>query len=99
MSQQGAMEECDSLEATRNFIALEQVRLRELRLLEMEEKAVLEDENGAQTVLQIREICEETERRLKTLSEVEKNYEQVDQGEQTLITRPVSLDEVKRNMH
>ena len=98
MSQQGAMEECDSLEATRNFIALEQVRLRELRLLEMEEKAVLEDENGAHTVLQIRETCEETERRLKTLSEVEKNYEQLDQGEQTLITRPVSLDEVKRNI-
>ena len=98
MLQQGAMEECDSLEATRNFIALEQVRLRELRLLEMEEKAVLEDENGAHTVLQIRETCEETERRLKALSEVEKNYEQFDQGEQTLITRPVSLEEVKRNI-
>ena len=60
---------------------------------------VLEDENGAHAVLQIREQCEETERRLKALSEVEKNYyEQIDQGEQTLITRPVSLEEVKRNI-
>ena len=98
MLQQAAMKDCESLEVTQNFIALEQVRLRELRLLEMEEKAVLEDESGAYTVLQIRGQCEETERRLKALSEVEKNFQQIDQGEQTLITRPVSLEEVKNNI-
>ena len=96
--QQAAMKDCGSLEVTQNFIALEQVRLRELRLLEMEEKAVLEDESGAHTVLQIREQCEETERRLKALNEVERNFQQIDQGEQTLITRPVSLEEVKNNI-
>lgn len=76
--------------------ALELVQLRELRKLEQEERALFEDDIGAQVPGHLKKEREKIEKKLRALQMVQEELQQPDQ--ETLVTRSVPLEEVKKGL-
>ena len=74
--------------------ALELLQLKELRGLEQEERALLDEEIGVHVPGQLRKECERIEIKLRALQSVEEELQ--DQGQATLVTRSIPLEEVRR---
>ena len=77
--------------------ALELLQLKELRSLEQEERALLDDEIGVHVPGQLRKECERIEIKLRALQSVEEELQDHDQA--TLVTRSIPLEEVRRNIN
>ena len=77
--------------------ALELLQLKELRSLEREERALLDDEIGVHVPGQVRKECERIEMKLRALQSVEEELQEPDQA--TLVTRSIPLEEVRRNIN
>ena len=77
--------------------ALELLQLKELRCLEQEERALLDDEIGVHVPGHVRKECERIEMKLRALQSVEEELQEPDQA--TLVTRSIPLEEVRRNIN
>ena len=77
--------------------ALELLQLKELRGLEQEERALLDDEIGVHVPGQLRKECERIEIKLRALQSVEEELQDLHQV--TLVTRSIPLEEVRRNIN
>ena len=85
-----------TVEDSFKIAALELLQLRELRSLEQEERALLDDEIGVQVPGQVRKECEKIEVKLRALQSVEELQEP---DHATLVTKSISLEEVRRNIN
>ena len=82
-----------------NAMAMELLQLEELRKVEREEKATMLSSEDAKLVLRIGKECDKLEHRLKALNVVEENYNQVPKEcQETLVTRSVTLEEVRGDL-
>ena len=89
---------CESMEEIYNATAAELLQLQGLRAMEEEEKAVMTSVADAVLVVKLQEEKESVEKKLKALSKLEEEHTGVKQEEETLVTRPVSLEEVRGNL-
>ena len=89
---------CESMEEIYNATAAELLQLQGLRAMEEEEKAVMTSVADAVLVVKLQEEKESVEKKLKALSKLEEEHTGVKQEEETVVTRPVSLEEVRGNL-
>ena len=97
------LEECKAqwkdISEVYNAMAMELLQLEELRKVEREEKATMVSSEDAKLVLRIGKECDKLEHRLKALNTVEENYNQVPKEcQETLVTRSVTLEEVRGDL-
>lgn len=92
--------QCKNVEEIYNAAALELLQLQEMRKVEKEEKAMMTSPMHAKLVLKLQKECNKLEHRLKALNTVEKSYEEerVKESQETLVTRSVTLEEVRRDL-
>ena len=92
--------QCKNVEEIYNAAALELLQLQEMRKVEKEEKAMMTSPMHAKLVLKLQKECNKLEHRLKALNTVEKSYEEerVKESQEMLVTRSVTLEEVRRDL-
>ena len=93
---------CGSMDEIYNATAAELLQLQGLRMIEEEEKAVMTSVEDAVLVVKIQKEKERMEKKLRALSKVEEELtgvkEEEEKQKETLVTRPVPLEEVRANL-
>ena len=92
--------QCKNVEEIYNAAALELLQLQEMRKVEKEEKVMMTSPMDAKLVLKLQKECNKLEHRLKALNTVEKSYEEerLKESQEMLVTRSVTLEEVRRDL-
>ena len=92
--------QCNNVEEVYNRAALELLQLQEMRKVEKEEKAMMKSPMDAKLVLKVQKECNKLEHRLKALNKVEQEFDEKEskENQETLVTRSVTLEEVRRDL-
>ena len=93
--------ECRTVEEVYEASAMNLLQLEELRKVEREEKAIMTSLEDAKLVLKLQRECNKLEHCLKALNEVETIYQdkKIKEVQETLVTRAVTLEEVRQDVN